>query len=292
MTQQQPTVWRAHRYRSADGRLDLYAREYPGEGPVLLLMHGLTRNSADFEALAGHLASRYRLIVPDQRGRGLSDCDPEPTNYRPDVYTGDMWALLDSLDVHRAGLIGTSLGGLMAMLMAATIFDRVSAIVLNDIGTEVMEEGIERIKSYTGQDKQMADWDEAAKRCKEINSAALPDLADADWLAFARRACVELQDGSVAFAYDPAISRVFEGDQPKAVPADLWPIWGMIDAMPTLVVRGDISDVLSPDTVAEMSRRHGGPFVSVVVPDRGHAPLLDEPAALDAIEAFLGNHVR
>ncbi len=292
MTGNSKAVWSAHRYRSGDGKLELYARAYPSEGPVLLLMHGLTRNSADFDGLAGHLSGRYRLIVPDQRGRGLSEYDPEAANYRPDVYVADMWALLDSLQIDHAGLIGTSLGGLMAMVMAAAQPARISAIVLNDIGTKLMGEGIERIKSYTGHASSMRDWGEAASQCKAINAAALPDLTDADWLAFARRTCNEQSDGSVAFAYDPAISKGLGGEEPSAVPADLWPIWEMIDTIPTLVLRGEISDILAPATVAEMGRRHSGPFESVTVPDRGHAPLLDEPTALEAIDAFLGKHVR
>lgn len=286
--------YREHRFVSADKRLHLFARDYPseqGDAPVLLLMHGLTRNSADFDALARHLMGRYRVIVPDQRGRGLSESDLEPTNYRPDVYAEDMWALLDSLDVSQAGLIGTSLGGLMAMLMAAAAPDRVRAIVLNDIGTEVMQEGIERIKAYTGQDKQMANWSEAANRCKEINAVALPDLRDADWLNFARRTCAEQADGSIVFAYDPAISLQLQREQSDAVPADLWQIWDMIKWIPTLVLRGQFSDVLSPDTVQEMHHRHDGSFVSVTVPNRGHAPLLDEPMALSEIEGFLQDHV-
>ena len=291
-TERDQVNWNNHHYRSGDGTLNLFARDYPGLSSAVLLMHGLTRNSADFDGLAAHLAGRYRLIVPDQRGRGLSDYDPDAVNYRPDVYASDMWALLDSLQIDHAGLIGTSLGGLMAMIMAAAKPERISAIALNDVGTELMEEGIERIKSYTGHVSQMGDWGEAANRCKAINAAALPDLTVADWLAFARRTCSEQSDGTVAFAYDPAISKGLGSDQPSAVPADLWPIWDMIDAIPTLVLRGEISDVLAPATVTEMGRRHSGPFKSVTVPDRGHAPLLDEPVALEAINAFLGNHVR
>jgi len=287
------TGYREHRYASADQRLTLFARDYPGEqagAPVLLMMHGLTRNSADFEALGQHLAGKYRLVVPDQRGRGLSENDPDPANYRPDIYAEDMWALLDSLDVERAGLIGTSLGGLMAMLMAAAKPARVRAIVLNDIGTELMEEGIERIKGYAGQDKPMANWNEAAERCKAINAAALPDLADGDWLAFARRTCAEQADGSIAFNYDPAISQEFDSDEPRPRP-DLWHIWDTIKSVPALVLRGQFSDVLSPETVNEMHRLHDGPFVSVTVPNRGHAPLLDEPEAVAEIEGFLQNHL-
>lgn len=285
--------YREHRYTSADQRLTLFARDYPGEqagAPVLLMMHGLTRNSADFEALAGHLPGKYRLVVPDQRGRGLSENDPDPANYRPDIYAEDMWALLDSLDIDRAGLIGTSLGGLMAMLMAAAKPARVSAVVLNDIGAELMDEGFERIKSYTGQGKPMADWNEAAKRCKAINAAALPDLADDDWLTFARRTCAEQPDGSIAFNYDPAIAQDFGSDEPSPRP-DLWHIWDTINAVPALILRGQFSDVLSPDTVNEMHRRHDGHFVSFTVPNRGHAPLLDEPEAVAEIEGFLQNHL-
>ena len=285
--------YREHRFASADKRLTLFARDYPGErasAPVLLMMHGLTRNSADFEALAGHLVDKYRLVVPDQRGRGQSEPDPDPANYRPDIYAADMWALLDSLAVHRAGLIGTSLGGLMAMLMAAAAPDRVRAVVLNDIGAEVMEEGLERIKAYAGQDRQMANWNEAAKRCAEINAAALPDLSDSDWLTFARRTCIEQADGSIVFNYDPAISRQFGSDEPTPTPK-LWQVWDKINSLPALVLRGQFSDVLSPDTVSEMRRRHDGPFVSITVPNRGHAPLLDEPEALAEIEGFLQNHL-
>lgn len=285
-------TWRAHRYRSSDDRLTLHAREYPGEGPVLLLMHGLTRNAADFDGLAAHLAGQYRLIIPDQRGRGQSGYDPDPQNYRPNVYVADMWVLLDSLEVGRAGLVGTSLGGLMAMLMAAAKPERVRAILLNDVGPELMEEGIERIKSYAGQDRQMVDWREAATRCKAINGAALPGLTDPDWLAFARRTCTEQPDGSVVFAYDPAIADGLGGKQQNAVPADLWPVWESIDRIPTLVLRGEITDILARGTVNEMRRRHSGAFESVVVPDRGHAPLLDEPTAQAAIDAFLGKHLR
>src|SRR5690606_32270041 len=129
----EPVAFRPHRYRSACGRLDLYARVYDGDGPALLLMHGLTRNSGDFEPLARHLAGRYALIVPDQRGRGLSAYDEDAANYRPDIYSADMFALLDDLGIARASLIGTSMGGLMAMMMAAAQPQRVCAMVLNDV---------------------------------------------------------------------------------------------------------------------------------------------------------------
>ncbi len=280
-------TYEAHRYQSACGRLTLFARIYPGDGVPLLLMHGLTRNSADFEPLIKHLAGRYRLIVPDQRGRGASQYDPEPANYRPDVYVADMFALLDGLNIRRAGLIGTSMGGLMAMIMGAVQPERVSSIVLNDIGPRLEPTGISRIQSYVGGGAALSSWEEAAERCAAINAEAFPDFGPADWLGFARRTCTVDGAGHIALAYDPAISESMKGEQPGTVPPDLWPLWDTLSAIPALVLRGAISDLLSAETVKEMAARHKGPFAAVEVPRRGHAPLLDEAAALDAILPFL-----
>lgn len=280
----------AHRFRSADGRLDLHARIYPGDGPPLLLMHGLTRNSADFDPLVVHLAGRYRLVVPDQRGRGLSDWDPDPVNYRPDVYAADMFALLDGLGIGAAGLIGTSMGGLVAMIMGALQPARVPLIVLNDVGARLEVAGLERIQSYVGPSEPMKSWDEAARACAANNASAFPDFDADDWLAFARRTCSEMPNG-ITFAYDPAIAQSIKGTQPQTVPAELWPLWDALSALPVLVVRGALSDLLSATTVADMAGRHAGPFVQADIAERGHAPLLDEPLALDAIETFLAQHM-
>jgi pimeloyl-ACP methyl ester carboxylesterase len=282
--------WTPHRFRSADGRLELFARDYQGNGPSLLLMHGLTRNSADFEPLVRYLAGRYRLIVPDQRGRGQSQHDPDSANYRPDIYAADMFALLDRLGVERAGLIGTSMGGLMAMIMGATAPARVSCIVMNDIGPVVEEGGLDRIRQYVGPRDSFASWDAAAGTCAAINRHAFPGFGDADWMAFARRTCAQREDGRVGFAYDPAISSAMEPGRGGVVPPDLWPLWDMLDPLPVLVLRGVLSDLLSAATVEEMARRHSGPFRAVTVESRGHAPLLDEAEVLDAMLPFLQSH--
>lgn len=286
-----PISFRPHRYRSACGRLDLHARIYDGgrgtDQPALLLMHGLTRNSADFEPLAEHLAPGYRLVVPDQRGRGLSDYDSDPANYRPDIYAADMFALLDGLGIARAGLIGTSMGGLIAMIMAATQPDRIAGVIMNDIGPQIEAAGLARIQGYVGPTQDAADWDEAAARCAAVNAVALPDFGPQDWLAFARRTCIETPAGRIRFAYDPAIALSTQGAQPATLPPDLWPLWDMLAEKPVLVLRGGHSDLLSAATVAEMGKRHRGAFSAVDVPNRGHAPILDEPVALSAIEAFL-----
>jgi pimeloyl-ACP methyl ester carboxylesterase len=279
-----------HRYRSACGTLDLAARIWESSGPPLLLMHGLTRNGADFEPLARHLAGKYRLIAPDQRGRGLSERDPDPANYRPDVYTADMFALLDDLGLSQVTAIGTSMGGLMVFLMNSIRPGVLDAVVLNDVGPELDPAGLARIGGYVGPSGPMASWAEAAERCRAINGEALPYLDDADWLAFARRTCAEKADGTIDFDYDPAIAQGFADADPDAQPTDLWPLWDALDTGPVLVVRGANSDLLSRDTFLTMAERHSGPYAAVEVPRAGHAPLLDERAALAEIVPFLQEH--
>lgn len=291
----QPNTFRPHRYRSSCGRIDLFARVYDeGQGderPALLLMHGLTRNSADFEPLVPYLVDQYRLIVPDQRGRGQSCYDDDAANYRPDVYAADMFALIDGLQIGQAGLIGTSMGGLMAMIMAAMQPDRVMAIVLNDVGPKIEQEGLSRIQGYVGPTTDASDWSEAAARCAAINGSAFPDYQQADWLAFAQRTYSEVGKEQIRLAYDPAIAASVAGDEPITVPPDLWPLWDMLTAKPVLTLRGALSDLLSAETVREMAGRHSGPFVAVDIPNRGHAAMLDEPVAVQAISTFLQEHM-
>lgn len=279
-------IYADHGYRSADGRLDLYARIYEGEGRPLLLMHGLTRNSGDFEALAGHLAGKYKLIVPDQRGRGRSDHDPNPKNYTPAIYVEDMFALLDGLAIDRMGLIGTSMGGLMAMMMATMQPERFDSLILNDIGPAVDATGLARIQSYVGALAPFDSWQKAADHCRSVHGDSFPDYSAQDWQVFARHVCEQRADGRIYMAYDPAISEGLSGTDPTVVPPDLWAIWDQLSALPVLVVRGALSDILSAATVAEMKLRHSGTFAAVDIPSRGHTPMLGEPEALAAIDRF------
>jgi pimeloyl-ACP methyl ester carboxylesterase len=276
-----------HVYRSADDRLDLYARIYDAEGPPLLLMHGLTRNSADFEALAGHLAGKYQLTVPDQRGRGRSEHDPEPENYNPATYAADMFKLLDELAIEQVVLIGTSMGGLIAMVMAGMAPHRASGLILNDIGPDVEQSGLDRIQAYVGAREPFANWEAAAAHCKRINIDAFTDVDDGFWMEFARHTCTLRPDGRVEPAYDPSISEGFSEDSANVAPPDLWPMWDLLAAIPLLSIRGATSDILSARTVAEMQRRHPHNFTAIEIQNRGHAPMLDEPDALVAINAFL-----
>ncbi|MEQ9463754.1 MAG: alpha/beta hydrolase [Haliea sp.] len=274
-------------YHSGDG-LRLYARDYPGPGPaapVALCMHGLTRNSADFAGLAPHLARRYRVLVAEQRGRGNSDYDPEPANYHPGTYVQDMFALLDGQGVEQALLVGTSMGGLMAMLMAAAQPARVSAIVVNDIGPEVDPAGLARIKAYVGKSAPVASWEQAVAQVRAVNGDVFPDFDAGDWLAFTRALYREV-DGRPVLAYDPAIARPMATSDDNAVPPDLWPVFDAIRALPMLVIRGACSDILARSCVAEMQRRNPD-LVSAEVPHRGHAPTLDEAESRRAIDDFL-----
>lgn len=264
----------------------LYARDYAGPGadaPVVLCLHGLTRNSRDFAELAAHLAVRYRVIVPEQRGRGRSAYDPSPANYHPGTYVQDMAALMAHLGIGRVAVIGTSLGGLMAMIMTAQTPDAIAGVVLNDIGPVVDPAGIARIQSYVGKLPPPRTWPEAEAQQRSLNADIFPDFSDADWDRFVR-ALYRDENGKPVLDYDPQIAVPLAAG--SAVPPDLWPLFDGLCARPALAIRGETSDILSAATFAEMQRRNPA-MGAVTVPNRGHAPLLTEPMALAAIDGFL-----
>ena len=272
-------------FRSQDN-LRLYARDYPGpqaDSPVILCLPGLTRNSKDFAELAGELRKDYRVICPDQRGRGRSDRDTDATHYHPEQYVADMRTLLDTLGISRVVVIGTSLGGLMAIIMMATDGKRIRAAVLNDVGPEVDPRGIERIAGYVGKTEPVADWHAAAEQTARINDIAFPEYHDEDWPAMARRLYVQ-ENATPILDYDPAIAL---GVASGTAAPNLWPLFEAARDIPLLVIRGEHSDILSAETLAEMSRRL--PHIIVQnVPARGHAPTLAEPVSMAAIGKFLG----
>ncbi len=276
-------------YRSSDG-LHLYARDYRprhgagGGAGTVLCMHGLSRNSADFAALAGHLSEEYRVICVDQRGRGRSDYDTVASNYAVPTYVQDMFTLLDSLAIDEVILIGTSMGGLMSFAMAAMQPERVRAMVINDIGPELDPRGLARIKSYVGKLQPVDNWDQALEQARVMAGDAFPDFSEQEWLDFTRGIFRE-DNGVPVLAYDPAISQPLAGEEASVAP-DLWPVFAGLGAVPMLLLRGENSDILSPDCVARM--RAIKPDVHYrEVPRRGHAPTLNEPAARAAIDAFL-----
>ena len=271
-------------YESGDG-LRLYARDYPGPSgtaPVILCLPGLTRNSKDFVDLAAGLCMTYRVICPDQRGRGRSARDPDPARYRPEQYAGDMQTLLNLLGVKRVVVIGTSLGGLMAIMMMAVDSQRIQAAVLNDIGPELDSRGVARIAGYVGKTAAAASWNEAVQQTARINGAAYPDYRDDDWQAMARD--LYIQEGTVpVLDYDPAIA---QGLAAGSATPNLWPLFEMVSAKPLLVLRGESSDILCARTLVEMTRRLPC-LTALTIADRGHAPTLNEPAARSAIAQFL-----
>ncbi len=276
-----------HTVTLRDG-VTMYCREY-GAGhrasPAVLCLPGLTRNCRDFEPLARALASDWRVLTPDLRGRGRSGHDPEWRNYQPLTYVADVLELLAVRGEARVALVGTSLGGLIAMLIAATRPAVLAGVVLNDVGPELDPAGLARIATYVGKLPPVANWDEAAAQARLVNGAALPDYTEADWLRFARAIYREDPGGRPVLDMDPRI-----GDALRAAPAgaapDLWPLYGALAQLPTLAIRGEISDILSAATLARM-RELKPDLRAVVVPGRGHAPTLDEPECRAAIRAFL-----
>ena len=275
-------------YKSSDG-LTLYARDYDdGLGkPVILALHGLTRNSADFHDLALYLNDRFRVITVDQRGRGRSDYDPDPTQYRPDIYCADMFRLLATLNLEKVIVIGTSMGGIMAMMMATQNADIFRAAIINDIGPVIDPAGLKRIQGYVGVARDFASWEEAAKAIEMQQGAEVfPLYTSADWLSFAKRTCTEKPDGRVQFAYDPALANPFKEDETVSSPVDMWPFFAALKSTPILTIRGALSDILSEQTVEKMARIHPD-FTAVTIPDIGHAPMLNEAQSLKAIDRFL-----
>jgi pimeloyl-ACP methyl ester carboxylesterase len=273
-------------YRSGDG-LTLYTRIYDpasGDGGCVLCLHGLTRNSSDFEDLAPHLAARFQVIAPDLRGRGRSARDPNMHNYNVHAYLADVLVLLDALGVARVAVIGTSLGGMLAMMLAATRPERVAGIVLNDVGAEVDPAGVARIMGYAGRVTRVQDWGEAAAQAQVVYGAAWPDLDSPRWQALARRSYREDAAGVPQLDVDPMIGEALK--RGPGTPVDLWPLWAALRDVPTLAIRGERSDILSAETFVKMKREKPN-LEQLTVSNRGHAPLLDEPECLPAIDGFL-----
>jgi len=275
---------------SRDG-LKLYARDYPGASggcrlPVICL-HGLTRNSRDFEEVAPRIASGgRRVLVPDVRGRGRSDFDPNPQNYQHKVYARDVLELMDSLGIARAVFLGTSMGGLITLALAAICSRAVAAAVLNDVGPEVGRAGIERILSYAGQPATIENWDDAADYVRRTNVAAFPGHLQADWAAFARRTFRE-ESGRPLLDYDPAIA-VPHANRPVKTRSLLATLLfrRLARRRPTLLVRGELSDLTTAE-IARRMKRSAPSLQSAIVPGVGHAPMLTEPEAIAAIDEFL-----
>lgn len=278
-------------FTSTDG-LRLYARDYPpASGPAqlpVICIHGLTRNSSDFEEVAPWIASLgRRVLAVDVRGRGHSAYDPDPSHYNPMVYAGDVIKLAHDLGITRAVFIGTSMGGLITMTLAMRRPKLIAAAVLNDIGPALSPRGLERIATYVGKGQTPRSWAEAADYTRSINECAFPSNTDEDWHKWARRAFVETDAGQLAMRYDPNIAVPIKAGKVK--PSSMMARYAfrrLARARPTLVIRGALSDLIEPEQVAMM--RAAAPSMQFAeVPDVGHAPMLMEAEAREALRAFL-----
>jgi pimeloyl-ACP methyl ester carboxylesterase len=278
-------------WTAADG-LVLHARDYApiggdgGKAPVICI-HGLTRNARDFEDLAPRIAAvGRRVMAVDVRGRGLSARDPNPLNYVPPVYAGDILALMAAQGIERAVFVGTSMGGLITLVIGAFKPGAVAAAVLNDVGPELSPVGLARIGGYVGGGDPVTDWQDAAAYAARINGAAFPDYDAAAWDRFARRLFDQAEGGGLALAYDPDISAPFK-TAPAGPAPDLWPLFkGLAARGPLLLVRGQLSDLVDADIAGRM--REAAPDMAYAeVPRVGHAPELTEPPAWAAIERLL-----
>lgn len=275
---------------SSQDNLSLYLRDYGDpldERPPLLCLGGLTRNSKDFDGLAErYSADGRRVISPDYRGRGRSDYDPDPDNYDPATYLRDIHALLSALNIHRVVVIGTSLGGILAMGMGAAMPSVLAGAVLNDIGPEVETEGLDFIIRYIREDRPQANWDDAIATIKQM----LPNLTFQDesiWLKMAQNTFRVCDDGKLRFDWDVNIVKPILA--PSYSIPDMWPLFGTLRHVPVLALRGAESDILSPDCFRRM-QVFKPDMAAVEVPRCGHVPTLAEPESRQALDAFLAAH--
>ena len=277
--------YRERRYTSQDG-LSLYYRDYGdplSPATAVLCLGGLTRNCKDFDGLAAHLAGTRRVICPDYRGRGRSDRDPDWRNYLPGTYVNDAMHLLAATNIHRVVVVGTSLGGLVAMALAVAVPSALAGAVLNDIGPEINGGGLDAIIGYIAKDRPQTDWAGAERTLREM----LPNLRfqdDGSWAKLVRNTFRAGDDGRLHFDWDPAIVKPLIAGRAKL--PDMWPLFRALADIPVLALRGEHSDLLTPECFAAMAVAM--PAIECVeIPGAGHAPTLDEPESRAALDGFL-----
>ena len=278
--------YRERAFTSQDG-LRLYFRDYGdplSTATPVLCLGGLTRNSKDFHHIAARVSAERRVLCPDYRGRGRSEYDPDWRRYQPRTYAEDVRHLLALTNVHKVVVIGTSLGGLMAMIMAAAMPCALAGAVINDVGPEIAGKGLARIFAYIRRIPPLPDWQAAARYME----ATLPDFAAAGedaWMSLARNTFREGDDGRLYPDWDPNLMKPFR-DPDSGESVNLWPLFRALGRVPLLAIRGAKSDVLSEDTFERMAGEVPG-LTRATVPGVGHVPSLAEPEATEAIDALL-----
>ena len=270
----------------------LHARDYgvetalPGRPPILC-MPGLTRNARDFATLAPRLAAQgWRVLAVSFRGRGESGYSPDAMSYVPLTYVQDVERLLSELKLERVVAIGTSLGGIVTMMLAGADRGRLAGAVLNDVGPVIEPAGLGRIRGYVGKSGTWPTWLHAARSLAEQQGDIYPEYRLEDWLAMAKRLCRLNAQGRIVLDYDLKVAEPFRVPGAEAGP-DMWRALDALAGVPVLVVRGERSDVLGAKTAAMMVERLGTAAELATVPNVGHAPSLDEPAAMAALDRLL-----
>lgn len=281
---------------SNDG-IRLHARDYAPRDPQsaagrppIICLPGLTRNARDFDALATRLSADWHVIVVNLRGRGESGYAKDPMTYVPLVYVQDVEKLLGELGYARFVAIGTSLGGIVTMLLAGAAREKLAGAVLNDVGPDLNPAGLARIRSYVGKSQAWPTWMHAARAIAETNADAFPGYQIGDWLAMAKQLYRLNAAGRIVLDYDMKIAEPFRLPGNEAGP-DMWRALDRLAGVPLLVVRGGLSDILAAPVAQRMIEAIDGSEL-VTVPGIGHAPTLDEPVAQAAIDSLLARVAR
>lgn len=286
-----------NRYWWSNEGIRLHARDYAPRDPIaaegrppIICLPGLTRNARDFDMLAARLSAEWRVLVVNLRGRGESGYAKDPMSYVPLVYVQDVEKLLGEIGCTRYVAIGTSLGGIVTMLLAGAARETLAGAVLNDVGPDIDPAGLARIRSYVGKSNTWPTWMHAARAVADGNADAYPHYQIGDWLTMAKRLYRLNASGRIVLDYDMKIAEPFRLPGNEAGP-DMWRALDRLAGVPLLIMRGALSDIL-PQQVAErmVAALPGSDLVTV--PGVGHAPTLEEPAALAAVDALLARVTR
>ncbi len=286
--------WEDLYYTSRDG-LRLHARHYPAPASprrTLLCLPGLSRNARDFQRIAGILSSpaahRRAVYCLDYRGRGLSEYDPDWENYTPFMEALDVLDFITMHGLHDLAVLGTSRGGIIAMILATMRPGALGCVILNDIGPKLETDGLARIIGYVGRVPVPDTWEDAAELVRGMNVRDFPDVTDDEWQIVARQLFNDAH-GAPSHGYDPDLGKAITNLDLEGGPPDMWPQFDALKNVPVLTIRGELSDLLSEETVNEMADRH--PRMEIcTVPRQGHAPLLRDDETIAVIREFLMRH--
>ncbi len=277
--------FKSKHYTSQDG-LSLFYRDYGSplaKGPTLIFLGGINRNSKDHHDIATALCDKFRIICPDYRGRGQSQWDSQWRNYHPVTYLSDLRHLFTLLNLHQVVVIGTSMGGLLAMALTAFFPTILKGAVINDVGPDVNSEGITRIVDYLGDDRIYESWEAAIQHIQQAwNDPSIKTKED--WLKNAHETFHEDSEGKIHIDWDPAIAKALRED--TGATHDLWPLFNGFSSLPVLAIRGEVSDILSLETFEKMVVSLPN-IISLTVPKTGHTPRLDDPVVLETLKEFL-----